>query len=335
MSQENGNFYKKPWLWVLITIGVVLLLIALISATNKKDSNVKATDSSSKQKVYNLKVSSVKANDTSDWEISGTTSAPDGAKVFATYGDSSDTDYFGVNAATSKSMTSWAKVNNGKFTMLVDPLTLHYYSEYKTDTPIKAYLFAVTDLKGSLSKYNVESKISDDLQYDIAKNIKKTNLVLNKSQADYYNSLGSSSSSEKPDDDETSSSSSEATDASSSDDASSYQTGITYDQIARTPDDYKGKKMQFTGKVVQVMEDDDETQIRLAVDGNSDNIILVGYDPDTLKGSRVLEDDLVTISGDSVGTVSYKSAISGKITVPAIYAKIVNDQGKASDDYGY
>lgn len=126
-------------------------------------------------------------------------------------------------------------------------------------------------------------------------------------------------------------SSSEAVDK----DPNSYKTGITYDQVARTPDDYEGKKMQFTGKVIQVIEDKSETQIRLAVDGNSDNIILVGFDPDILNGSRVLEDDLVTVSGTSVGTVSYKSTMGGKITIPAMAAKIINDQGKASDDYGY
>lgn len=126
-------------------------------------------------------------------------------------------------------------------------------------------------------------------------------------------------------------SSSEAVDK----DPNSYKTGITYEQVARTPDDYEGKKVQFTGKVIQVIEDPSETQIRLAVDGNSDNIILVGFDPDILNGSRVLEDDLVTVSGTSIGTVSYKSTMSGKITIPAMAAKIINDQGKASDDYGY
>lgn len=126
-------------------------------------------------------------------------------------------------------------------------------------------------------------------------------------------------------------SSSEAADK----DPNSYNTGVTYDQVARTPDDYEGKKMQFTGRVIQVIEGKTETQIRLAVDGNSDNVILIGFDPDILNGSRVLEDDLVTASGTSVGTVSYKSTMGGKITVPAMAAKIINNQGKASDDYGY
>ncbi|MGH2325811.1 hypothetical protein ACQ7EN_04265 [Leuconostoc lactis] len=43
----------------------------------------------------------------------------------------------------------------------------------------------------------------------------------------------------------------------------------------------------------------------------------------------------MTASGESIGTVSYDSTMRGKITIPAMDAKIINDQGKASDDYGY
>lgn len=114
-----------------------------------------------------------------------------------------------------------------------------------------------------------------------------------------------------------------------------YKTGITFEQIARTPDDYEGKKIEFTGKVLQVMEDDDYTEIRLAVDGDYDNVILVDIDSDIMNGSRILEDDLVTVSGISDGTTTYESTSGANITIPAMTAKIVNDQGKASDDYGY
>jgi len=114
-----------------------------------------------------------------------------------------------------------------------------------------------------------------------------------------------------------------------------YKTGITFEQIARTPDDYEGKKIEFTGKVMQVMEDDDYTEIRLAVDGDYDNVILVDIDSDIMNGSRILEDDLVTVSGVSDGTTTYESTSGANITIPAMTAKIVNDQGKASDDYGY
>ncbi|WP_272875231.1 hypothetical protein [Bhargavaea massiliensis] len=52
-----------------------------------------------------------------------------------------------------------------------------------------------------------------------------------------------------------------------------YDTGITYDQLARTPDDYIGKKVKFSGKVIQVMEGDGTTQIRFAVNEDYDTII--------------------------------------------------------------
>lgn len=321
---------KKLWLMIFSAIIVLFLLVVVFGLSGKKSS----ARSKSGETVYKVKVSSVKVDDMSNWEIKGTTNAPDGAKLFATYGDETDSDSFGVNAAVSKSTTSWSKVVNGKFTMLVDPLTLHYESKYKSGETIKAFLFAVTKLSGSVSKYSVDPKISSSLKTAIAKSIKTTSLKMSSSQADYYNKLGNSDSSSSSSATVESSSTAQSSSSSSSDDPASYKTGITYDQIARTPDDYKGKKMQFTGKVVQVVEDKDETDIRLAVDGNYDNIIMVGFDPDILNGSRVLEDDLVTISGKSVGTISYKSTNDGKITVPAIMAKIIDDQGKASDNYG-
>lgn len=114
-----------------------------------------------------------------------------------------------------------------------------------------------------------------------------------------------------------------------------YKTGVTFDQIARTPDDYEGEKIEFTGKVLQVMEEDDYTEIRLAVDGDYDNVILVDVDSNIMNGSRILEDDLVTVSGVSDGTTTYESTSGANITIPAMAAKIINNQGKASDDYGY
>lgn len=337
MGKSENTSSKKIWILISAVALTVLLITTIIVGFNSDKSKFSVKNG---QTIYKVKVTSTKVNDASDWEIKGTTSAPDGAKLFATYGDETNDEEYGVNAASSTSLTSWSTVHNGKFTMIVSPLFLHYEKEYKSGKNISAYLFSITGLSGKLSKYSTEPKISNDLKSAIAKNIKKTNLSLSDSQASYYNSLGKSeeSSSSEDSSESTSSSSSESSSSSSSssvsDNASDYQTGITYDQIARNPNDYKDKKMQFTGKVIQVIEDDDQTEIRLAVDGNSDNIILVDYDNNILNGSRVLEDDLVTVSGKSVGTISYKSTMGGKITIPGMSATILTDQGKASDDYG-
>jgi len=96
-----------------------------------------------------------------------------------------------------------------------------------------------------------------------------------------------------------------------------YETGITYEEIARTPDDYEGEKVKFKGKVVQVIEDDDAVQLRIAVDDDYDKMIFVEYDASIID-SRVLEDDQITIMGISLGLISYESTMGGKITIPAI-----------------
>lgn len=96
-----------------------------------------------------------------------------------------------------------------------------------------------------------------------------------------------------------------------------YETGITYDQLARTPDDYSGQKVKFSGKVIQVIEGDNEINLRIATDGNYDNIILAVYDP-SIVSSRVLEDDTITIHGVSAGLYTYESTLGGNITVPSI-----------------
>lgn len=103
-------------------------------------------------------------------------------------------------------------------------------------------------------------------------------------------------------------------------DTSDYETGITYEQLARTPDDYEGHLVKFTGEVVQVMEDteNNEVSIRLAVDGNYDNILFCGYSSDIVT-SRVLENDTITIYGTSYGLYSYESALGGQITIPAVW----------------
>ena len=105
--------------------------------------------------------------------------------------------------------------------------------------------------------------------------------------------------------------------------AKGYDTGITYDQLARTPDDYLLKKVKFYGKVVQVMEDGDNTQIRLAVNDNYDTVIYGEYDS-SIVSSRVLEDDYITISGVSSGLLSYKSTMGGTITIPSILVKKID-----------
>ena len=109
----------------------------------------------------------------------------------------------------------------------------------------------------------------------------------------------------------------EAAEIAAAEEAAGYETGITYDQLARTPDDFKGKKVKFSGKVVQVIEGDGETDLRIAVSGDYDTILYAAYDS-SIVSSRVLEDDYITIYGVFWGNYSYQSTFGGQITIPAV-----------------
>lgn len=105
--------------------------------------------------------------------------------------------------------------------------------------------------------------------------------------------------------------------AKAAEEAKGYETGITYDQLARTPDDYTGQKIKFSGKVIQVMEGDGSVQIRFAVNDDYDNVLLGQY-VSSVVSSRILEDDKITIYGTSAGLISYQSTMGGNITIPSI-----------------
>jgi hypothetical protein len=96
-----------------------------------------------------------------------------------------------------------------------------------------------------------------------------------------------------------------------------YDTGITYDQLARTPDEYVGKKAKFTGKVIQVLEGSGETQLRIAVNNDYDKVLFVSYKSDIVT-TRILDNDNVTVRGISTGLLTYESTMGGNISIPSM-----------------
>lgn len=101
--------------------------------------------------------------------------------------------------------------------------------------------------------------------------------------------------------------------------AKGYETGITYEELARNPDKNKGKKVTFTGTVIQVIRGDGEDQFRVQVKDDYKKIIFVTYI--TKDGeNKILENDKVIIRGISIGEITYDSTMGGKISIPGIEA---------------
>ncbi len=75
--------------------------------------------------------------------------------------------------------------------------------------------------------------------------------------------------------------------------------------------------MKFSGRVIQVSNSDDDVQIRLAINGDYDQVILAFYPKDLVK-SKVLEDAQITVYGVSLGDYTYEAVMGNAVTVPLV-----------------
>ena len=95
---------------------------------------------------------------------------------------------------------------------------------------------------------------------------------------------------------------------------------IEFKTLARQPETYIMAPIKTTGTVIQVIEGTDgHTEYRVADANNYDLIYYITY---TRKNgeSRILENDIIDIYGLYEGLITYKSTLSGNITIPNIEA---------------
>lgn len=101
---------------------------------------------------------------------------------------------------------------------------------------------------------------------------------------------------------------------------------LDFKAISRDPDSYEGKNYTFTGKVVQVLEEemDNYTYVvmRIATKGNYDNVVYVTYLRENGE-ARILEDDRVTVYATCLGLYTYETVIGGSVTLPNFLAESV------------
>ena len=100
--------------------------------------------------------------------------------------------------------------------------------------------------------------------------------------------------------------------------AQKYNTGLTYEDIARNSTENAMKLVTFSGRIVQVMKADGYTQYRMAIDDNYDQIVLIEVDNELLSNGNILEDDYITIKGTFVMEHTYQTVMGAQKTIPAI-----------------
>lgn len=101
---------------------------------------------------------------------------------------------------------------------------------------------------------------------------------------------------------------------------------IDYDDLARTPGDYEGEYVKFRGKVVQVCYEAESalyySSYRVATSGSYDDVIYIKVD-NYGSGTRILEDDWITIYGEYDGLYTYETVMGASRTIPCIVVEYV------------
>ena len=117
----------------------------------------------------------------------------------------------------------------------------------------------------------------------------------------------------------------------SADPVAQYKKGCTtfaYKEIARNPNNYKGKQAKFTGQVIQVQESWGTNVIRLNVTkgdyGSWSDTIYVEYKPKSENESRILENDIITAYGELNGIKTYTTVLMSDVSVPYLIAQYVD-----------
>ena len=102
---------------------------------------------------------------------------------------------------------------------------------------------------------------------------------------------------------------------------------IPYKDLARNPDEYKGRPVAFTGEVVQVLEGDVFNVYRIDVTqtyyGIWEDTVYVSF-KGTASGGRVLEDDIVTFYGTYLGLQTYETIFGASVTIPSVWAEYID-----------
>lgn len=98
---------------------------------------------------------------------------------------------------------------------------------------------------------------------------------------------------------------------------------MPFRELTRNTEKYVGKLLKYDGKVIQVMENSGDYELRINVTKSesnnwSDTIYLICAKCPT----RPLEDDIISFVGSVDGRKTYRSTLGGEITLPQLTARV-------------
>lgn len=99
---------------------------------------------------------------------------------------------------------------------------------------------------------------------------------------------------------------------------------ISYKELARNPESFKGEYFTFTGEVIQVMEQGNLVNLRVNV--TSETLFDTTFYTDTIfvvarlseDGNRILEHDIITLYGICDGLYTYTTVLGSEMSIPRI-----------------
>lgn len=99
---------------------------------------------------------------------------------------------------------------------------------------------------------------------------------------------------------------------------------IRFAELKKNPEKHANSYIKYQGEILQIMEDESSSVIRLAVTKDSygydfNDVIYITYN----KTTKFVDEDVVTVYGTVLGSHSYESQAGYNITLPHIEADII------------
>ena len=96
--------------------------------------------------------------------------------------------------------------------------------------------------------------------------------------------------------------------------AQKYETGLTWEDIARNGKE--GTYGKFEGRIIQVMNGTGFKQYRVKINDDYDTVMLIEI-VDGVAKETLLEDDYIYFKGYSLGQYTYTTVMGAEMTIPA------------------